>query len=100
MNENKKLNIGDEAIAFVRPESLFIPRDGDNFDNQIDVNIESFEFEGNIKNFYATLSSGTRIKFSIPNAIDTSSISSGTKLQLGFESIKSSILPKAQLAID
>ena len=100
MNENKKLNIGDEAIAFVRPESLFIPRDGDNFDNQIEVNIESFEFEGNIKNFYATLNLGTRIKFSIPNAIDTSSISSGTKLQLGFESIKSSILPKAQLAID
>ena len=100
MNVNKKLNIGNEAITFVRPESLFIPRDGDSFDNLIDVNVESFEFEGNIKNFYATLKSGTRIKFSIPNAIDTSSISSGTKLQLGFESLKSSILPKAQLAID
>ena len=100
MNESKKLNIGDESIAFVRPESLFIPRDGDNFDNKIDVNIESFEFEGNLKNFYASLKSGAKIKFSVPNAIDTSSITSGSSIVLGFESSKSVILPKASLAID
>ncbi len=100
MNESKKLNIGDESIAFVRPESLFIPRDGDNFDNKINVNIESFEFEGNLKNFYARLQSGAKIKFSVPNAIDTSTISSGSSIALGFDSSKSVILPKASLAID
>ena len=100
MNEKKKLSVGDDSIAFVRPESLFIPRNEDTFDNKIEVIIESFEFEGNLKNFYANLKSGARIKFSVPNAIDTSSITSGSTLELGFESSKSIILPKAPLAID
>ena len=63
MNESKKLNIGDESIAFVRPESLFIPRDGDNFDNKIDVNIESFEFEGNLKTFTQALNREQKLNF-------------------------------------
>lgn len=100
MNENKRLAVGDDSIAFVRPESLFIPKDGDTFDNKIEVTIEGFEFEGNLKNFYANLKSGTRMKFSVPNAIDTSSIASGSTLELGFESSKSISLPKAPLAID
>jgi len=100
MNQNKKICAGEDAIAFVRPESLFIPRDGDTFDNKIEVIIEGFEFEGNLKNFYANLKSGTRIKFSVPNAIDTSSITPGSTIELGFESSKSVILPKAPLAID
>ena len=100
MNENKRLAVGADSIAFVRPESLFIPKDGDTFDNKIEVTIEGFEFEGNLKNFYAHLKSGTRMKFSVPNAIDTSSITSGSTLELGFESSKSIILPKAPLAID
>ena len=41
-----------------------------------------------------------KIKFSVPNAIDTSSITSGSSIVLGFESSKSVILPKASLAID
>ena len=68
--------------------------------NFIKMNIESFEFEGNLKNFYASLKSGAKIKFSVPNAIDTSSITSGSSIVLGFESSKSVILPKASLAID
>ena len=58
------------------------------------------ERKGNLKNFYANLKSGAKIKFSVPNAIDTSSITSGSKIVLGFESSKSIILPKAPLAID
>ena len=83
-------------------ERMYIPISivGDNFDNKIEVNVESFEFEGNLKNFYASLKSGAKIKFSVPNAIDTSSISSGSTIELGFESSKSVILPKAPLAID
>ena len=100
MNDSNKLTVGEDSIAFVRPESLFIPRNGDSFDNKLDVHVESFEFEGNLKNFYASLKSGAKIKFSVPNAIDTSSISSGSIIKLGFESSKSVILPKAPLAID
>ena len=100
INENAKLSVGDDAISFVRPESLFIESDSDHFDNKIIATIESFEFEGNLKNFYASLKSGLKIRFSVPNALDTSSISSGTQIILGFESSKSVILPKAALAID
>ena len=100
INDNSNLNINDDAIAFVRPESLFLPRSDDNFNNSLPVIIDSFEFEGNIKNFYAHLKSGTKIKFSVPNAIDTSHIKNGSSINLGFDSQKSIILPKAPLAID
>jgi spermidine/putrescine transport system ATP-binding protein len=100
ISANCGLKIGDEAISFVRPESLIILNAGKNFDNSINAKVESFEFEGHLKNFYATSRSGTKIKFSVPNAIDTTGISTGEEISLGFDSSKSIILPKAELAID
>ena len=69
-------------------------------DNVIDINIDTFEFEGNIKNYFARLGSNKKIKFSIPNADDTSDIHSGSNIQIGFNKLNSVILKKGQLAVD
>ena len=76
----------------------------DTFESKRNIDKHSFvatvTINRNLKNFYASLKSGLKIRFSVPNALDTSSISSGTQIILGFESSKSVILPKAALAID
>ena len=95
-----KLNIGDEAISFVRPESLFIIKNGDKYENKFTARVENIEFEGNVKNFYASLSSGSKIKFSVANAIDTSEIEVNSQIELGFDASKSIILPKGALATE
>ena len=95
-----KLNIGDEAISFVRPESLFIIKNGDKYENKFTARVENIEFEGNVKNFYASLNSGSKIKFSVANAIDTSEIEANSRIELGFDASKSIILPKGALATE
>jgi len=56
--------------------------------------------EGNVKNFYASLNSGSKIKFSVANAIDTSEIEINSQIELGFDINKSIILPKGALATE
>ena len=99
--ETSGLNVGDEAIAFVRPESLLLNnQENTETHNSLLAKVESFEFEGNIKNFYCSLNSGTKIKFSVANAVDTSGIGVGEKIKLTFESDKSTTLPVGPLAVD
>ena len=98
-NSNGQFSIGDEVFLFIRPEALELAKNG-NFDNVIDINIDTFEFEGNIKNYFAKLGSNKKIKFSIPNSVDTSDIHSGSNIQIGFNKLNSVILKKGQLAVD
>ena len=81
-------------------ESLFIVKDGNDYKNKLSVKIENIEFEGNVKNFYASLNSGSKIKFSVANAIDTSEIEASSQIELGFDTSKSIILPKGALATE
>ena len=62
--------------------------------------VENIEFEGNVKNFYASLCSGSKLKFSVANAIDTSEIEVNSQIELGFDASKSIILPKGALATE
>lgn len=100
IDKSTKLNVGDEAISFVRPESLFIIKNDNKFQNKFRAKIENIEFEGNVKNFYASLNSGSKIKFSVANAIDTSEIEINSQIELGFDINKSIILPKGALATE
>ena len=95
------LKTGDKAIAFVRPESLILDsKSNDEQFNSLNVSVESFEFEGNIKNFYCSLNSGSKIKFCVPNAVDTSNIIVGQNIDLSFDLNKTNILPVGPLAVD
>ena len=56
--------------------------------------------EGNVTNFYVSLNSGSKIKFSVANAIDTSEIETSSQIELGFDNSKSIVLPKGALATE
>ena len=40
------------------------------------------------------------VRFSVPNAVDTSELSNGKDIELSFSSQKAVVLPKGSLAID
>ena len=53
-----------------------------------------------MKNIYLQTKEGNKVKFSVPNAVDTSSINPDKMIQLTFDSNKAIALPKGVLALD
>ncbi len=95
-----KFHKGDNVILFARPESIYVRSEVNKFDNLFDAQVNNIEFEGNLKNIYLETKDGNNVKFSVPNAVDTSSISSKSILKLTFDSNKTVVLPKGTLALD
>ena len=98
-NKNN-LSSNEESIAFVRPESILIDNGKESFTNKFEATVNTLEFEGHLKHIFCTLSSGSKIKFSVANAVDTSDISEGSPVKLGFNEDKVVVLPTGKLAID
>ena len=98
--QNHSFSNGDEVIMFIRPESIFIKNENDNLDNTFFAKVNTIEFEGNLKNIYLNINSSMNVRFSVPNAIDTSELSSNKEVELTFSSQKSVVLPKGTLAVD
>ena len=98
--KNHDFKKGQEVIMFIRPESIFI-KDGNNkLDNNFTAKLQTIEFEGNLKNIYLNLNSKMNVRFSVPNAVDTSSLSAEKEVELTFSSQKAVVLPKGSLAVD
>ena len=91
---------GDEVLLFARPESIYVSSENNKFDNIFDATVNNIEFEGNLKNIYLQTKEGNKVKFSVPNAVDTSSINPDKMIQLTFDSNKAIALPKGVLALD
>ena len=98
--KNYNFSAGDEAILFIRPESIFISNENNNLDNSFSAKVSTIEFEGNIKNIYLKMGSGMNVRFSVPNAVDTSELSGNKEVELTFSSQKAIVLPKGSLAVD
>ena len=58
------------------------------------------EFEGNLKKIYLKMKSNMNVRFSVPNAVDTSELSTNKDIELTFSSKKAIVLPKGTLAVD
>ena len=56
--------------------------------------------EGNLKNIYLNLNSKMDVRFSVPNAVDTSNLSLNKEVDLTFSSSKAVVLPSGPLAVD
>ena len=97
---NHSFSNGDEVIMFIRPESIFIKNENNNLENTFSAKVSTIEFEGNLKNIYLNINSSMNVKFSVPNAVDTSELSSNNEIELTFSSQKSVVLPKGTLAVD
>jgi len=102
MDEKNKYNFntGDEVILFIRPESIFLKNENNKFDNNFAAKVKTIEFEGNLKNIYLTINSNMNVRFSVPNAVDTSNLSTNKDIDLTFSSEKAVVLPKGVLAVD
>ena len=102
INNSKKHNFskGQEVILFIRPESIFIKNKSNKLDNIFKARLKTIEFEGNLKNIYLNLDSKLSIKFSVPNAVDTSELTPNKEIELTFSSEKAIVLPKGSLAVD
>ena len=98
--QNHFFSNGDEVILFIRPESIFIKNENNKLDNTFSAKVNTIEFEGNLKNIYLKINSGMNVRFSVPNAVDTSELSSNKELELTFSSQKAIVLPKGTLAVD
>tara|TARA_Y100000996_G_scaffold314860_1_gene251071 strand:- start:2052 stop:3164 length:1113 start_codon:yes stop_codon:yes gene_type:complete len=98
--QNHSFSIGEEVIMFIRPESIFIKNDNNKLDNNFSAKLNTIEFEGNLKNIYLKINSSMNVRFSVPNAVDTSELSSNKNVELTFSSKKAVVLPKGQLAVD
>ena len=99
-NNNHSFKLNDEVIMFIRPESIFIKNENHALDNTFSAKVNSIEFEGNLKNIYLKMNSGMNVRFSVPNAVDTSDLSNNKDVELTFSSKKAVVLPKGSLAVD
>tara|TARA_Y100001970_G_scaffold108102_1_gene135195 strand:- start:19739 stop:20851 length:1113 start_codon:yes stop_codon:yes gene_type:complete len=100
-DKNKhNFNKGDEVILFIRPESIFLKNENNNFNNNFVAKVKTIEFEGNLKNIYLTINSNMNVRFSVPNAVDTTNLSANKDIDLTFSSEKAVVLPKGVLAVD
>ena len=91
---------GEEVIMFIRPESIFIREKSNKLENNFKAKLKTIEFEGNLKNIYLNINSKMDVRFSVPNAVDTSHLSYDKDLELTFSSQKAIVLPKGSLAVD
>ena len=85
---------------FIRPESIFISDKSNKLENNFKAKLKTIEFEGNLKNIYLSINSKMDVRFSVPNAVDTSHLSYDKDLELTFSSKKAIVLPKGSLAVD
>ena len=98
----KRLNINDEAIVFVRPESLRIVGQSDDptLDNQFQARLAQQEFEGNLWQFFLHLDNGKTLKMSAVNDGQLPRHNTGSTLSAGFCSDLAVALPKGPLAAE
>ena len=98
--QNHSFSNGDEVIMFIRPESIFIKNEKNKLDNTFSAKVSTIEFEGNLKNIYLNTESNMNVRFSVPNAEDTSELSNNKEVELTFSSQKAIVLPKGALAVE
>jgi spermidine/putrescine transport system ATP-binding protein len=92
-----KLQPGEEAIVFVRPEAVNFA-DGDTFANQIQARIVQEEFEGSFRHVVLEGPDGREIKMSLINRGESLSHEVGSELSIGFKADMAVALPKGPLA--
>ena len=94
------VGVGDDVIIFVRPESLSLAKGAKAPKNNFSADIETIEFEGNLKNIYLKSNKNKSIRFSVPSVFDTSDLTPGSTIELSFATESAIVLPSGPLALD
>ena len=91
---------GQDVIMFVRPETIFMKTEANELENSFTAQLKTVEFEGNLKNIYLSIKSKMNVRFSVPNVVDTSDLSTEKDVELTFSSQNAVVLPRSAVAVD
>ncbi len=95
-----KMNEGDDAMMFIRPEAFKIAPDGATGDHFVTAQVNHEEFEGNAFNIFTEGEGGKEIKVSIPNLGQSFEDHTGQNITLEYETRNAVIVPAGELAAE
>ncbi|RMD61342.1 MAG: ABC transporter ATP-binding protein [Alphaproteobacteria bacterium] len=93
------LAVGDEAIAFVRPERCTLSN-GVAFDNEIESTVERTDFEGSYINLFLRGRGARDFIVHIPNDGMERTFERGASVKFGFPAHAAVVLPQGEVAHD
>jgi len=93
-----KINIGDDVMLFIRPESLNISDQLNNSNFCIKALVTNEEFEGQLYNVFLEGNEGKQIKMCLVNQGKVRESSAGKDMFLEYDPEQSIILPTGELA--
>jgi spermidine/putrescine transport system ATP-binding protein len=94
------LRRGNEAVVFVRPESLRFAADDREYDNRLPATIQQEEFEGNLWQVFLELPGQKAVKMSLMNDGSNLRHEPGTRIDIGFSADLAVALPRGPLAAE
>ena len=100
VNKEFRVELQKSFNASLDSGKFILSRNVEKFENNFSAKLKTTEFEGNLKNIYLNLNSKMDVRFSVPNAVDTSNLSLNKEVDLTFSSSKAVVLPSGPLAVD
>ncbi|MEQ9390263.1 ABC transporter ATP-binding protein [Marinovum algicola] len=95
-----KMNVGDEAMLFIRPEAFTIATEGAQGDHFVTARVTNEEFEGNAFNIFMEGEGGKELKVSLPNVGQSFESHMGQPLTLAYAVQNAVIVPRGELATE
>lgn len=93
-----QLNIGDDAMMFVRPEALHLSEKTTKSETRIKADVRHSEFEGQTYNVFLEGSQGKEMKMSLVNRGEAQLFDPGTSLTMEYDAHQAVVVPAGELA--
>ncbi|WP_298904891.1 ABC transporter ATP-binding protein [uncultured Aliiroseovarius sp.] len=95
-----KMNVGDDAMMFIRPEALSLAPTGTQGDHFVTAKVNHEEFEGNSFNIFMEGDGGKELKVAIPNHGQSFDDHSGQDMTLEYDVHNAVAVPAGELAAE
>ncbi len=93
-----KMNVGDDAMMFIRPEALTMGEADPAAKSTITANVVNEEFEGNTFSVFLEGDGGKQIKMAVPNLGQDRIATKGNNMALHYDASNAIVMPAGELA--
>ncbi len=93
-----KLNVGDDAMMFIRPEALHISEKTTKSNTRIKAIVRHSEFEGQSYNVFLEGSEGKEMKMALTNRGEARLFDGGVQLTMQYDASQAVVVPAGELA--
>jgi len=93
-----KLNVGDDAMMFIRPEALHLSDEKTKTDTRIKASVLHSEFEGQSYNVFLEGSEGKELKMALTNRGEARLFDAGVELTMKYDAAQAVAVPAGELA--